>query len=200
MWSTVWPQLFADLHWLLRGQPLQHCWGTRSGLVGGAWTGNGAYTAVSARASGDQIHLPHLLLPTWGLCIIRSSLPCCPLPTHPSWDNANWEVSFRSSRQEVGRKPLLLSGYSQATWDFHSLPYTEDQGTGDIPGSDSVSSSFHPPCYKKPNYIHGIKVISTIFTLSDFLSLGMAIRYKWKLLGKFLKSYCCQEKEEKKPL
>lgn len=75
MWSTVWPQLFADLHWLLRGQPLQHCWGTRSGLVGGAWTGNGAYTAVSARASGDQIHLPHLLLPTWGLCIIRSSLP-----------------------------------------------------------------------------------------------------------------------------
>ena len=79
-----------------------------------------------------------------------------------------------------------------------SLPY--NQGMGDITGSDSVSSSFHPPCYKKPSYIQGIKVISTIFTFSDFLSLGMAVRYKWKLLGKFFRSYCFQEKEEKKPL
>ena len=81
-----------------------------------------------------------------------------------------------------------------------SLLYTEDQGMGDITGDDSVSLSFHPPCYKKPSYIQGIKVISKIFTFSDFLSLGMAVRYKWKLLGKFLRSYCFQEKEEKKAL
>ena len=59
-----------------------------------------------------------------------------------------------------------------------SLLYTEDQGMGDITGDDSVSLSFHPPCYKKPSYIQGIKVISKIFTFSDFLSLGMAVRYK----------------------
>lgn len=57
-----------------------------------------------------------------------------------------------------------------------SLLYTEDQGMGDITGDDSVSLSFHP--LATSSYIQGIKVISTIFTFSDFLSLGMAVRYK----------------------
>lgn len=71
------------------------CWGTRSHLAGGAWTGNDADTAVSARASGDQIHLLHPLLPTWGLCIIRSSL-CLNTPLSPSYPSILRQCQLRS--------------------------------------------------------------------------------------------------------
>lgn len=134
---------------------------------------------VSARASGEQVHIfcifftppgasfsPQLLsLPK------HTTLPF--LPIHPVTMPANWEwVSSHRSRQEVEQKSLPLSAYSQTPWDFHSLRL-RIRGWGTLLVMILIALPSVLLAKRNPILFRVSKLLVQIFTFSDFFLLGM---------------------------